>query len=96
MFKKIKLYIVFSFFTTAAKKVPSPPLSDANGSILAQSLPANVPTTPGRRDAGPRTPRSKGDDLTPRFYPVMKDSSHPPDPQVITGNNSRTLGIGIC
>lgn len=66
---------------STAKKVPTPPLSDANGAILAQSLPANVPITPGRRDMGPRTPRSKTDDQTPRFYPVMKDSSHPPDPQ---------------
>lgn len=76
--------MTFVCFVSAAKKVPTPPLSDANGAILAQSLPANVPITPGRRDMGPRTPRSKTDDQTPRFYPVMKDSSHPPDPQVQT------------
>jgi hypothetical protein len=49
---------------------------------IARSLPAYVPDTPGKKEKGPRTPHSKKEEMAPRFYPVVKDSSRPHDPQV--------------
>ncbi|XP_041358843.1 la-related protein 1B-like isoform X2 [Gigantopelta aegis] len=63
--------------SSEARKMPSPTTS--HGAAMAQSLPTRVPDTPGRRDQGPRTPHSRN--KAPRFYPVVKDSSKPPDPQ---------------
>ncbi|OWF45150.1 la-related protein 1B-like [Mizuhopecten yessoensis] len=59
-----------------SKKVP--PVSQPSHPDIARSLPAYVPNTPG---TGSRTPRSRKEDTAPRFYPVMKDSTRPPDPQ---------------
>ncbi|CAI9725419.1 Hypothetical predicted protein [Octopus vulgaris] len=47
---------------------------------LSRSLPTYVPETPGYFE-GPRTPKYVRNDMLPRFYPVVKDSSRPPDPQ---------------
>ena len=63
---------------SATKKVPTP--SNAQPDI-ARSLPAYVPDTPGKKEKGPRTPHSKKEEMAPRFYPVVKDSSRPHDPQ---------------
>lgn len=47
---------------------------------MAHSLPADIPSTPGREvQRTPKTPR--GSKLEPRFYPVVKDATQP-DPQV--------------
>lgn len=60
--------------------IPPPPVQTE----MARSLPARVPDTPGHhRDQGPRTPRTPRSKNAPRFYPVMKEGSHIPDPQVI-------------
>ncbi|XP_055894298.1 la-related protein 1B-like isoform X3 [Biomphalaria glabrata] len=64
---------------STSKKVPTPPSSQSNHGDIARSLPAWVPVTPGRREQGPRTPRH--DRKEPRFYPVIKDSGVPQDPQ---------------
>ncbi|KAL8609186.1 hypothetical protein ACOMHN_062426 [Nucella lapillus] len=62
---------------TDAVKILSSPQSQV--SDMARSLPARVPDTPGRPTAHqPRTPHKKTDS---RFYPVMKDTSRPHDPQ---------------
>lgn len=63
---------------SAIKKVPTPPNAQPD---IARSLPAYVPDTPGKKEKGPRTPRSKKEEMAPRFYPVVKDSSRPHDPQ---------------
>ncbi|XP_050415321.1 la-related protein 1B isoform X1 [Patella vulgata] len=63
---------------TEPQKVPSSPSGSSQGQGLAQSLPSRVPDTPGRRE-GPRTPRSSI--KAPRFFPVIKDSTRPADPQ---------------
>lgn len=57
---------------------PSPPLFQPQ-TELSRSLPTYVPDTPGRREC-PRTPKCVLNNK-PRFYPVVKDSSRPPDPQ---------------
>ncbi|KAL3879979.1 hypothetical protein ACJMK2_032252 [Sinanodonta woodiana] len=62
---------------TQVLTVPSPPLVQD----VARSLPTYVPSTPGRQDKGPRTPRERKDSERIRFYPVAKDSTRPPDPQ---------------
>ncbi|XP_071078727.1 la-related protein 1B-like [Haliotis cracherodii] len=63
--------------STEPKKVPSPQTVQQD---MARSLPAYVPDTPGRQ--APRTPHARKDSSkAPRFYPVVKDSSRPPDPQ---------------
>lgn len=59
-------------------RTPSPPLFQPQ-TELSRSLPTYVPDTPGRREC-PRTPKCVLNDK-PRFYPVVKDSSRPPDPQ---------------
>ncbi|XP_033742068.1 la-related protein 1B-like [Pecten maximus] len=61
-----------------SKKVQLPPAAQPSHPDIARSLPAYVPNTPG---TGSRTPRSRKEDTAPRFYPVMKDSTRPPDPQ---------------
>lgn len=66
-------------YFTATKKVPTPPNAQPD---IARSLPAYVPDTPGKKEKGPRTPHSKKEEMAPRFYPVVKDSSRPHDPQV--------------
>lgn len=63
-----------------AVKVPSPRTTQTEE--VAKSLPTYVPNTPGRRDHTARTPRQRNDSEKVRFYPVTKDSSKPPDPQV--------------
>lgn len=65
----------------AAVKVPSPRTTQTEE--VAKSLPTYVPNTPGRRDHAVRTPRQRTDSEKVRFYPVTKDSTKPPDPQVI-------------
>ena len=65
-------------------KVPSP-RTTVSEDVVAKSLPTYVPNTPGRRDhcpRTPRTPRQRNDSEKVRFYPVTKDSTKPPDPQV--------------
>lgn len=66
---------------------PPPPISssisfhDAHQKApdMAHSLPADIPSTPGREvQRTPKTPR--GSKLEPRFYPVVKDATQP-DPQ---------------
>ncbi|KAL5012494.1 hypothetical protein ScPMuIL_011045, partial [Solemya velum] len=52
-----------------------------NMTEIARSLPAYVPNTPHRKEQGPRTPRQVKDADNARFYPVVKDSMRPPDPQ---------------
>ena len=65
-----------------AVKVPSPRTSHSQEEV-AKSLPTYVPNTPGRREPRtPRTPRQRKDSEKIRFYPVTKESSKPPDPQV--------------
>lgn len=68
----------FSHFS-AGKKVTTPPIAQPD---IARSLPAYVPDTPGKKEKGPRTPHSKKEEIAPRFYPVVKDSGRPHDPQV--------------
>lgn len=62
----------------AGKKVTTPPNAQPD---IARSLPAYVPDTPGKKEKGPRTPHSKKEEMAPRFYPVVKDSARPHDPQ---------------
>ncbi|CAG2257977.1 LARP1 [Mytilus edulis] len=62
----------------AGKKVTTPPIAQPD---IARSLPAYVPDTPGKKEKGPRTPHSKKEEIAPRFYPVVKDSGRPHDPQ---------------
>lgn len=62
-----------------AKKMPTTPSYQSGQPDVARSLPAWVPDTPGRREKGPRTPRH--DRKGPRFYPVIKESGAPRDPQ---------------
>lgn len=60
-----------------AVKIMSSPKSQ--GVDMARSLPARVADTPSRQKSHqPRTPHKKTES---RFYPVMKDSSRPHDPQ---------------
>ncbi|KAJ8298225.1 hypothetical protein KUTeg_024756 [Tegillarca granosa] len=66
----------------SSKKIPTPPPAQSSQTEIARSLPAYVPNTPGRVEKGPRTPKARKDaDKAPRFYPVVKDSTRPPDPQ---------------
>lgn len=66
----------------SSKKIPTPPPAQSSQTEIARSLPAYVPNTPGRVEKGPRTPKTRKDaDKAPRFYPVVKDSTRPPDPQ---------------
>uniref|UniRef100_H3D4C9 La ribonucleoprotein 1B n=1 Tax=Tetraodon nigroviridis TaxID=99883 RepID=H3D4C9_TETNG len=70
-----------------SQPVPLPPLPDSlcptpvvdRGTELARSLPTSVPESPRRgQPRTPRTPRTPGrqdPNKTPRFYPVMKESS---------------------
>ena len=67
---------------TEPMKVPTPPQIQLMD--IPRSLPARVPDTPGHQSAHqPRTPRSKKSE--PHFYPVLKDTGRPHDPQVSEG-----------
>lgn len=51
---------------------------------VAHSLPTEIPSQhPDVVPRTPRTPRGKDPEVYPRFYPVVKESGAPKDPQVI-------------
>lgn len=74
------------FCSPEPMKIPSPPPQ----SEAARSLPARVNEGVGRPQ-GPRTPKTPHSKNTPRFYPVMKDTSQLPDPQVCIINYALCL-----
>ncbi|GAB1607282.1 la-related protein 1B isoform X2 [Argonauta hians] len=73
---------------TTHQEIPPPPPPPAHErhaqtpsqTELSRSLPTYVAETSGYFES-PRTPKCVRNDKLPRFYPVVKDSSRPPDPQ---------------
>lgn len=77
---------VFRFFSTtnlSSSTVPTDALANKlfgapEPSSIARSLPTTVPDSPNYRSARtprtPRTPHRKDPTMTPRFYPVVKES----------------------
>lgn len=71
------ILIVYSLHANAAVLCQTPVVD--SGTELARSLPKSVPESPctsqSRTPRTPRTPGRQDPNKTPRFYPVMKESS---------------------